>query len=358
LLSEKIKETATTDGFSGIRKVKIETRMLREKTFFLLLGSGAIFCTFILAVRFVKLDAYGQNSSQPPAANTLVAKTPQIEREKIVVNKTVSTAPVISAPETAENAKLKNTIEWDFGAKRQRGWYLYTPLIGHTIGTEADSETPEFARAVAVWQQKSGLSPTGIIDRETLYRMIEFWQSRRLNSSIYPTPEDLLTAPIGDFYDPNRDIELLKVERETYKAYKKMVAAAAIELKLKIDKNGELSADEKRLRIISAFRSREYQAKLRAASPQSGRAGLAVNSPHFTGRTLDIYVGGEPTTTKDFNRAVQVQTPVYKWLVKNASRFGFYPYFYEPWHWEYVPQNPKAVNDNGSPMKSKIGPLP
>ena len=118
-----------------------------------------------------------------------------------------------------------------------------------------------------------------------------------------------------------------------------MVAAAAIELKLKTNKNGEIADDEKFLRIISAFRSHEYQAKLRAASPQSGRAGLAVNSPHFTGRVLDIYVGGEPTITKDFNRAVQVETPAYQWLVRNAARFGFYPYFYEPWHWEYVPQN-------------------
>ncbi len=144
--------------------------MLREKTFFLLLGSGAIFCTFILAVRFVKLDAYEQNSSQPPAANTLVAKTPQIEREKTVVNKTVSTAPVILAPETAENAKLKNTIEWDFGAKRQRGWYLYTPLIGHTICTVADSDTPELPRAVTSSQQKFGLSPTGTIDQNSSNR--------------------------------------------------------------------------------------------------------------------------------------------------------------------------------------------
>ncbi|MBA3786261.1 MAG: peptidoglycan-binding protein, partial [Acidobacteria bacterium] len=147
-------------------------RESREKIYLLLFALGAIFCTVILAVRFVKLNAYGQNSSELPAANAPVAKTPQIERERIVVNKTVSAAPVISATATAKNAEFKRTLEWNFGAKQQRGWYLYTPLIGHTIGTEADSETPEFARAVAVWQQKSGLSPTGIIDRETLYRMI------------------------------------------------------------------------------------------------------------------------------------------------------------------------------------------
>ncbi len=93
------------------------------------------------------------------------------------------------------------------------------------------------------------------------------------------------------------------------------------------------------MKIVSAFRSREYQARLRRESPGSGRAGLATNSPHFTGRALDIYVGGEPVITLDSNRAIQIQTPVYKWLVKNAERYGFFPYFYEPWHWEYIPES-------------------
>jgi LAS superfamily LD-carboxypeptidase LdcB len=47
-------------------------------------------------------------------------------------------------------------------------------------------------------------------------------------------------------------------------------------------------------------------------------------------------VGGDPVETKDPNRALQVQTRVYQWLVRNAERFGFRPYYYEPWHWEYV----------------------
>jgi len=97
----------------------------------------------------------------------------------------------------------------------------------------------------------------------------------------------------------------------------------------------QLAPGEKYLKIISAFRSREYQEQLRRESPSAGSAGLAVNSPHFTGRALDLYVGGDPVDTTDSNRAIQVQTRVYKWLVRNAERFGFRPYFYEPWHWEY-----------------------
>ena len=299
-------------------------------------------CAVLISFGLIKRKIYGQESPSPAAAAATLGK-PIIEESKSLVKKTGAVFPVGPRAAAFENANLKNSLAWTFGAKPQRGWNIYVPLIQHTIGTEAEPETPEFAQTVFNWQQKTGLSPSGKIDSETLLKMVEWWQSRRLNSSRYPSGEELLNAPISDFYDPTRDAALLQVERETYDAYKKMSAAAAKELKLKTTKTGELAPDEKYLRIISSFRSREYQEKLRLASPNSGRAGLAVNSPHFTGRALDIYVGGEPTITKDPNRAVQINTPAYKWLVKNAERFGFYPYYYEPWHWEYVPNYPREV---------------
>ena len=86
--------------------------------------------------------------------------------------------------------------------------------------------------------------------------------------------------------------------------------------------------------LILARAGRQRQAEDDCLS--AGTAGLAMNSPHFTGRALDLYVGGDPVDTRDSNRAIQVNTPAYKWLVRNAERFGFRPYFYEPWHWEYV----------------------
>ena len=117
-----------------------------------------------------------------------------------------------------------------------------------------------------------------------------------------------------------------------------MIAAAAADpsLVLALGADIEVVPAEKYLKILSSFRTREYQEHLRRQSPYSGRAGLAVNSPHFTGRALDLYVGGEPVETKDSNRVIQVQTRAYQWLVRNAERFGFRPYYYEPWHWEYV----------------------
>ena len=284
---------------------------------------GLSFCVVLLIFGLIKFDIIGQSSPGDFTAAKIESEKPKFFDDKPAEIHSVK----FPAAET-ENAKLKNTLAWTFSAKRQSGWNIYIPLIKHTIETEDEAETPEFARAVAGWQRKHGIAPSGNIDDKTLMKMVALWQSRRVKSSKYPSAEELLTAPAEDFYDRSRDAALRQVERETYNAYKKMVAAAAQDLKLKPNENF--------LRIISAFRSREYQDKLRRESPGAGRAALAVNSPHFTGRALDIYVGGEPTITKDANRALQVQTPAYKWLVKNAERFGFYPYYYEPWHWEYT----------------------
>ena len=227
-----------------------------------------------------------------------------------------------------QNAVLRNELNWSFGGKPQRGWYLYDLLISKTLDTHDDPLTGDFAEEVADWQKKRGLRADGVLDEDALMALVSQWQGARLKNRAPAQPDQLMTAPPADFYDPGRAAELRQVERSTYAAYKEMLAAAAADLKL--------TSTSKYLKIVSSYRSREYQDQLRANSPNSGRAGLAVNSPHFTGRALDIYVGGSPVDTKDSNRAIQVKTPAYKWLVHNAERFGFRPYFYEPWHWEYV----------------------
>jgi len=238
-----------------------------------------------------------------------------------------------------QNSNLEKNIVWAFGGKTQRGWYLYKPLICQTIGVEFDVDDKNFAVAVAEWQKLNGLPSNGILDNTTLAVFVTKWQTNRLKVKDYASTDKMLIAPTADFYDASRAEQLRQVERDTFNAYKKMTAAAAAEssLKLTTDGKGALASNERFLKIVSSFRSRNYQNQLRAASPQSGRAGLAVNSPHFTGQALDIYVGGDPVSTEDGNRWLQINTPAYRWLVKNAAKFGFKPYFYEPWHWEYAP---------------------
>ena len=257
------------------------------------------------------------------------AQSPRPVRKTSAVSTSgVATSSTFAAAATT-NVTLRNDLTWTFGGKQQRGWYLYDLLIGKTLNTIHDPITPDFAASVATWQKRRGIRADGILDQDALMALVSHWQGNRLKNRAFATPDQLLTAPPSDFYDPSRADELRQVERNTYAAYKEMIAAARDDLKL--------TPAGRYLKIISSFRSREYQENLRRKSPNAGSAGLAVkNSPHFTGRALDLYVGGDPVDTKDANRAIQVNTPAYRWLVQNAERFGFRPYFYEPWHWEYV----------------------
>ncbi len=96
------------------------------------------------------------------------------------------------------------------------------------------------------------------------------------------------------------------------------------------------------LRPTSGFRDPARQAQLwqqalqRYGSPQAARRWVAPpgGSAHQTGRAIDFYLGGQNSS----DRVAQLRTlPAYQWLVRNAARFGFYPYANEPWHWEYNP---------------------
>jgi hypothetical protein len=251
-----------------------------------------------------------------------------------------STAPSSTAfaDAAAKNVEFRDQLAWTFGGKQQRGWYLYDLLLRETLRTQSTTATSDFAAALSTWQDARSLDSNGILDENSFMAIVSYWQSNRLKDRTPATADQLVTAPSSEFYDPDRDAELRQVERSTYEAYKRMLGAAIADPTLKLAHDGpdQLAPTEQFFKIISAHRSREYQEKLRRESPYAGSAGLAVNSPHFTGRALDIYVGGDPVDTRDSNRAIQVNTPVYQWLVRNAERFGFRPYFYEPWHWEYV----------------------
>jgi zinc D-Ala-D-Ala carboxypeptidase len=314
---------------------------MKKKTNLVVFAAALV--ALVALVTLVSRTGYGQSQAQAPAAPALKPMA-LVEKRTAVAAAAEKKDTSLFAEAAERNTFLKYELGWAFGGKQQRGWYLYTQLITRMLETEAEAAGSDFASALSRWQTGAGLRPSGVLDDETLYRMVSTWQGARLKNKEYATPDRLLQAPASDFYDPSRPDALRQVERETYAAYKRMVAAAASDPTsgLKVTAAGELAPEEKFLKIVSSFRSREHQAHLRAQSPGSGRAGLAVNSPHFTGRALDLYVGGEPVETKDSNRALQVQTPAYRWLVRNAERFGFRPYYYEPWHWEYVGESTAA----------------
>jgi len=120
-------------------------------------------------------------------------------------------------------------------------------------------------------------------------------------------------------------------------AYRAMAAAARAE-------SPAIAADPRNLTIFSGFRSPAYDAARCAAEGNCNGVVRATCSPHRTGLALDIYVGQapgyEPDSSADPNRLAMSRSPTYRWLVRNAERFGFAPYPFEPWHWEWTGEAP------------------
>jgi D-alanyl-D-alanine dipeptidase len=93
---------------------------------------------------------------------------------------------------------------------------------------------------------------------------------------------------------------------------------------------------------VSVFRTDEYQKTLwdsfakKYPDPEDRDDWVARPgcSAHRTGRAIDFWLGY--SCTKENNANIR-KTDIYKWLVKNASKYGFYPYSNEAWHWEYNP---------------------
>jgi len=92
--------------------------------------------------------------------------------------------------------------------------------------------------------------------------------------------------------------------------------------------------------VVSGYRSDAYQAGLfknalkKYGSVKEARKWVAPpgKSVHRSGQAVDFYLG-HPNTKANVGKLKQ--TGAWKWMVKNAGRFGFNPYTREPWHWEY-----------------------
>lgn len=156
-----------------------------------------------------------------------------------------------------------------------------------------------------------------------------------------PTPvENPGGGRIADRRPPNRSdvVQVRGVGRNQIPLHR--LAAAALEALIAAARADGIR--EPLLRPVSGFRDPARQTQLwqqalqRYGSPQAARRWVAPpgHSAHQTGRAIDFYIGGHNSS----DRVAQLRTlPAYQWLVRNAARFGFYPYANEPWHWEYNP---------------------
>ncbi|MBA4803186.1 MAG: D-alanyl-D-alanine carboxypeptidase family protein [Brevundimonas sp.] len=243
-----------------------------------------------------------------------------------------------AAPALA-NAQSLGRLEWTpFGAA-ELGWEAYLPLIQHELGTGCAPGSPVFARALAGFQGRHGLPVTGWFDPATFQVFRGLWQERRpfimarVRDEPCPEPPPLnqLGYLVAEEEHADRLTRLLR--RDVLDAYRRMVAAARAEVP-------EVAADPELLQIFSGFRDPEADAARCAQQGNCDGLRRAVCSPHRTGAAVDLYVGHLAglgvDDTSPASRLHMSRGPVYRWLVRNAGRFGFTPYVYEPWHWEWT----------------------
>jgi len=238
----------------------------------------------------------------------------------------------------ASNAISLYSLEWaPFGAS-EMGWETYLPLLQHELGTGCDADTPDFAAALAAWQARYDLIPTGIFDQPSFQVLKGVLQERRpfvmarvRNECPEPPPINLLGYLSPEEEHADRLTRLLR--RDVLDAYRRMAVAARAEVP-------DAAADPELLQIFSAFRDPEADAARCAAQGNCDGLRRAVCSPHRTGTAVDLYVGQivglGVDSTDPASRLMMTRGATYRWLVQNAGRFGFVPYLYEPWHWEWV----------------------
>ncbi|KAK0332445.1 hypothetical protein LTR94_024865, partial [Friedmanniomyces endolithicus] len=184
------------------------------------------------------------------------------------------------------------------------------------------------------------LSPTGLFDAATFQVMRGLWQERRpfvMARLRQECPEPPAINQLGYLVEAEEHADRLTrlLRRDVLDAYRRMAAAAREEVP-------EIKADPELLQIFSGFRDPEADAARCAQQGNCDGLRRAVCSAHRTGTAVDLYVGQAPglgvDSTSLANREFMARGPAYRWLVENAGRFGFVPYVYEPWHWEYVAQ--------------------
>ena len=253
------------------------------------------------------------------------------------------TASCDTGPAAAAHANTASlqTLAWAPFGRAEIGWQTYAPLVAREIHTSCKPDTPGFAAALAAWEGGQRLPADGTMTAAVFSRMKGVIETRRPFVRLTalhicppaPDPSALAQAAPSEGY-AGKAIQLLP---GALAAYRRMVAAARAD-------DAAIAADPRDLTIFSGFRSPAADAARCVSEHNCSGVVRATCSAHRTGLAMDVYVGQAPgfgpDSSADPNRLFMSRTPTYRWLVANADRFGFAPYPFEPWHWEWTGETP------------------
>jgi len=235
----------------------------------------------------------------------------------------------------AANAFTLSTLPWQPFGKLEIGWEIYAPRIAAEIGTTCAPDTDGFASALARWQGSHGVQQSGVLSQATFQTMLTGWHLARpfvrMNRDGIcpgaPPLADLAQAEARESYGG----KTILLRPAALESYHRMVAAAK--------EAGVLTRPET-LTIFSGFRDPDADAQRCARDNNCQGLTRTICSAHRTGLAMDVVIdsapGFGPDSSADANRLVMSRSPLYRWMVMNAPRFGFVNYAYEPWHWEWT----------------------
>jgi hypothetical protein len=301
---------------------------------------------------FVVLRVTSCAPAPPPKPTPVAPAAPKPVPSGSVSPGPQPTAPPAVAPPTPvcgagpiaaahANAGSLHNLSWSPFGRGETGWETYAPLIAREIHTSCDPDTPAFAQAFAAWQTAHGLAADGVMSAAAFDRMKGEVQLRRpfvrLSAKrVCPNapPSSALAAASQQEGYSGKAIQLRPGALD---AYRRMAAAARAD-------DPAIAADPRNLTIFSGFRSPADDAARCVREHNCNGVVRATCSAHRTGLAMDLYVGQAPgfgpDSSADANRLFMSRQPAYRWLVANADRFGFVPYPFEPWHWEWTGQIP------------------
>jgi D-alanyl-D-alanine carboxypeptidase len=245
-----------------------------------------------------------------------------------------------TAAARANAASLRTVVGAPFG-RTEAGWETYAPLIAREIRTPCAPDAPGFATALAQWESAQRLPTDGTMSPAVFARLKGVIQTRRpfvrlSAQGVCPAPPAngaLAAATAAEGYAG----KAIQLRPGALAAYRRMAAAARAD-------DRRIAADPRNLTIFSGYRSPAADAARCIADNNCNGVVRATCSPHRTGLAMDLYVGQAPgfgpDSSADANRLIMSRTPTYRWLVANADRFGFVPYPFEPWHWEWTGEAP------------------
>ena len=245
------------------------------------------------------------------------------------------------AAAAAGNRLSLPALVWAPFARPETGWETYAPLIAREIATACAPDTPGFAAALAAWQARQGLPDDGLMSEAVFIRLKGLVQIRRpfvQLSARHVCPDApaesalALATPLEGYAG-----KAIQLRPGALAAYRRLAAAARAE-------DPRIAEDPRNLTIFSGYRSPEADAARCAQEGNCNGVVRATCSPHRTGLAVDLYVGQAPgfgpDSSADANRLAMSRGAAYRWLVGNGGRFGFLPYPFEPWHWEWTGEAP------------------